>query len=112
MNIGGKIRFLLLILGICCIATALSLKHSITEKDLLQHEASKLQENLALNEQTVYNFLADAQQLERAKQFHLNETFALNYINSFGVKGINILTYDHSVLKFWSSYKAIPPNPG
>lgn len=110
MNIGGKIRFLLLILGICCIVTALSLKHSITEKDLLQHEASKLQENLALNEQTVYDFLADAQQLERAKQFHLNETFALNYINSFGAKGINILTYDHSVLKFWSSYKAIPPN--
>ncbi|HEY0177191.1 MAG TPA: HAMP domain-containing sensor histidine kinase, partial [Pedobacter sp.] len=26
-------------------------------------------------------------------------------------KGINILTYDHHVLKFWSSAKAIPPDP-
>jgi two-component system nitrogen regulation sensor histidine kinase NtrY len=111
VNIGAKIRFLLLILGICCIVTALSLKHSITKKDILQHEAATLQENLAVSERIVYNFLENMQQLERAKQFHMNENFALSYINNYRPKGINILTYDHSVLKFWSSNKAIPTEP-
>lgn len=108
MNIGGKIRFLLLILGICCIVTALSLKHSITKKDLLRYEAGVLQEHLAANERIVYNFLSNGQQFERAKQFHLNEGYALNYINTYRSKGINILTYENSVLRFWSSPKAIP----
>jgi len=111
VNIGAKIRFLLLILGVCCIITALSLKHSITKKDLLQHEAEILQENLASNERIVYSYLSDVQQVERAKQFHLNEGFALSYINNYRPKGINVLTYYNSDLKFWSSYKAIPPDP-
>lgn len=111
MNIGAKIRFLLLILGICCVGTALSLKHSITQKDLLQHEAGILQQNLASNERLIYNFLGDLQQLERAKQYHLNESYALGFINAIRPKKINVLTYENSVLKFWSSYKAIPPNP-
>ena len=111
MNIGVKIRFLLLILGICCIVTALSLKHSITKKDLLQHEASKLQENLSVNEHIVADFLADMQQLERAKQFHMNESLGLSFIEAYRPKGIKLFTYDQSVLKFWSSYKTIPPDP-
>jgi two-component system nitrogen regulation sensor histidine kinase NtrY len=111
VNIGAKIRFLLLILGACCIVTALSLKHSITKKDLLQHEAGILQEKLALNERIVYSYLADLKKVEHAKQFHLNEVYALNYINNYRTKGINILTYENSVLRFWSSYKAIPSDP-
>ncbi|SDM89450.1 HAMP domain-containing protein [Pedobacter antarcticus] len=111
MNIRGKIRFLLLILGICCIVTALSLKHSITEKDLLHHEAGKLQRKLAAKEELVYSFLADVQQLERAKQFHLNESFALEHIETFRDEGISVLTYDPSGLKFWSSSKAVITDP-
>lgn len=112
MNIGAKIRFLLLILAICCIGTAVSLKHFTTKKDLLRHEAGLLQDNLAASERVVYNFLADMQQLERAKQFHLNEGFALNFITTIRPQGINVLTYDGGVLKFWSSFKAIPSDPG
>lgn len=111
MNIGAKIRFLLLILGICCIITALSLKHSITRKDLLQYEAARLQENLSVNEHIVADFMADMHQVERAKQFHLNERMALGFINKYRLQGIKLFTYDGPVLKFWSSYKAIPPNP-
>ena len=111
MNIGVKIRFLLLILGICCIVTALSLKHKITDKDLLIHEASNLQQKLSVNEQAVADFLGDTQQMERAKQFHLNEGFALNFISTFRPKKITLLTYEQSELKFWSSYKAIPADP-
>lgn len=111
MNIGAKIRFLLLILGICCLVTALSLKHSITRKDLLRHEGARLQENLALNERIVYGFLADMKQLSKARQFHHNEAYALDYLVNYKPKGINVLTYENNVLQFWSSYKAIPLDP-
>lgn len=111
MSIGGKIRFLLLILGACCIVTALSLKHSVTKKELLSHEARKLQKNLNVNEKLVYDFLASSKQLELAKKFHLNEEYGLNFINKYGPKGIDILTYKDGQLKFWSSVKTIPPDP-
>lgn len=111
MNIGSKIRFLLLILGVCCIATAISLKHSITKKDVLKYEAGRLQNNLAVNERIVYKFLSDEQQLEKARLFENNEAFALNYISTYRSQGINLLTYKGSELKFWSSYKSVPPNP-
>jgi len=111
VSIGGKIRFLLLLLGACCIVTALSLKHSITKKELLSHEARKLQESLHLNEKTVRDFLADSIKVQQANQFHLNEDYGLNFIKAYCPKGINILTYRDGQLKFWSSIKTIPLDP-
>lgn len=111
MGIRGKIRFLLLILGACCIATALSLKHSITKKELLGYEARQLQGNLEAKEQIVYHFLSDARQVENAKSYHLNENFGLAFINAYRSQGINILVYKDNELKFWSSFRAFPPSP-
>ena len=111
MSIGGKIRFLLLILSACCIVTALSLKHSVTKKELLNHEAKKLQKNLNANERLVYDFLASQKQIELAKKFDVNDKFALNFIDNYCQKGINLLTYRGGQLKFWSSVKTIPPDP-
>lgn len=110
MNIGAKIRFLLLILGVCCIVTALSLKHSITQKDLLQHEAAILQEHLSENERIVYHFLNDSQQTAAARQFDRNEKAALSCMAAFQSKGIILLSYDQDEMKFWSSVQAIPPD--
>ncbi len=101
----------MLLLGICCIVTALSLKHSITKKELLSHEARKLQENLNTNERIVQNFLADPIKVQQANQFHFNEDYGLNFIKEYCPKGINILTYRDGQLKFWSSIKTIPPDP-
>lgn len=111
MSIAGKIRFLLIILGACCIVTALSLKHSVTKKEQLKYEADKLQESLAVKERIAYNFLADARQIESAKQYHVNEDYGLNFMNTYGDKGLNILTYQDGQLRFWSSVKTIPPDP-
>lgn len=111
MNLGGKIRFLLLILGVCCIVTAISLKHSITKKDLLKYEAGRLQKNLGTLENKVYDFLSSPAELQKLKQFHLNQADALAFINNYRVKGINLLVYEQHDLKFWSSYKAIPSDP-
>jgi len=110
VNIRGKIRFLLLILGACCIITALSLKHSITKKELLRYDASQLQENLKVKEQTVYDFLSDPGKVEGAKKFDRNENSSSNFIKTYSEKGINILVYQKDELKFWSSFNAFPPD--
>lgn len=100
-----------MLLGACCIVTALTLKHSITKKELLNHEARKLQENLNANEKLVREFLSDSVKLQQANQFHLNEDYGLNFIKEYCPKGINILTYRDGQLKFWSSTKTIPLDP-
>jgi len=108
MSIGAKIRFLLLILSLCCIATAVSLKHSISKKDLLDHEASILQENLSVREHLVYNYLKDPAELKKAQAFHLNEDYALDVIQRFKSKGVQVLTYKKNELLFWSSFRVFP----
>ncbi|WP_316819675.1 HAMP domain-containing sensor histidine kinase [Pedobacter gandavensis] len=108
MSIAGKIRFLLLILGACCIGTALSLKNTIGKKDLLTHEAAELQENLSDKESIVYDFLSDPARVEQAKQFDLNEKYALDFINLYPPQGINLLVYEKNNLEFWSSFSAFP----
>jgi two-component system nitrogen regulation sensor histidine kinase NtrY len=113
MSIGAKIRFLLLILGLCCIATGISLKHSITKADLLNHEGGKLQENLSAHEQLVHDFLLDPAKLEDVKHYDVKDESSLNFINTIRNEGINVLVYYNNDLRFWSSYKAFPPNvPG
>ena len=110
MSIGGKIRFLLLLLGICCIATALSLNNSVTKKDLLMHEASELQQNLASKERVVQNYLSNPNKLAEVKQFYKDENLALSFIKTYRDNGINLLVYKQKELQFWSSVKAIPAN--
>jgi two-component system nitrogen regulation sensor histidine kinase NtrY len=111
VSIAGKIRFLLIILGVCCIVTALSLKHSITKKEQLRYEAAKLQENLSGKEHIVRDFFADSRQIESAKRYHINEDYGLNFINTYREQGLNILTFQNGQLRFWSSIKAIPTDP-
>ena len=100
MSIGSKIRFLLLILGACCIITAISLRHSITKKELLTHESKNLQSNLAQKERAIYGFLSDKKELNNARQFHKNAELGLAFIAKYRDQGINILTYEDDELVF------------
>jgi len=109
VSIGGKIRFLLLIFGICCIITALSLNHAITRTDLLTHESNKLQQNLAAKERIVQNFLANPDQIKTALSFEKNGAAALNFIDTYQPFGINLLVFKDNNLQFWSSSEALPP---
>jgi two-component system nitrogen regulation sensor histidine kinase NtrY len=111
VSIGGKIRFLLLILSLCCIVTAISLKHSITQKDLLEHEAVSLQKKLSRAERLVNDFLNNDRLLQKVKSMDVNEDYAFNFISSFRAKGINVLTFKNRELIFWSSYKAYISEP-
>lgn len=108
MSIGGKIRFLLLILGICCIVTAWSLDKSITKADLLHHEANALQESLATKEKMVHDFLSNANRLKEAETYHKNSEKALTFIDTYRGQGINILVYKGDLIQFWSSSKIFP----
>lgn len=110
MSIGGKIRFLLLLLGICCIATALSLNNSITRKDLLIHEAKELQENLAVKERIVKSFLSLPEKIEELKRLYKDDKLAINFIKTYRDNGINVQVYKDGELQFWSTSKVFPPN--
>ncbi|KQC01610.1 ATPase [Pedobacter sp. Hv1] len=99
-----------MLLGICCIATALSLDNSITKKDLLIHEASELQQNLATKERVVQNFLSNPAKLNELKQLYKDEKLALDFIKTYRDNGINLLVYKNTELQFWSSVKALPSN--
>lgn len=112
MSIGGKIRFLLLLFGICCIVTALSLNNSITQKDLLVHEADELQQNLTAKEKIVQSYLTNPDKLNELKQMGGDEKLALKFISDYRDRGINVLVYEDNRLLFWSSSKAFPSSPG
>ena len=105
MSIGGKIRFLLLLLGFSCIATALSLNNSITSKDLLLHEAKQLQQSLAVREKIVQDYLTNPNKIEDLKSFYKKEKLALDFINNFRDKSINVLVYKNNSLQYWSTAK-------
>jgi two-component system nitrogen regulation sensor histidine kinase NtrY len=108
VGIGGKIRFLLLLLGICCIITALSLNNSITTKDLLIHEASELQQNLNAKEKVVQDLLTDPAKLDELRQLYKNNKLAQKFIDDYRELGINVLVYKNGTLNFWSSFRAFP----
>lgn len=105
MSIGGKIRFLLLLLGISCIATALSLHNSISSKDLLLHEAKDLQQNLAVREKLVQNFLTNPKKIAELTSFYKKEKLALDFINVYRDYAINVLVFRKNTLQFWSTSK-------
>ncbi|MDQ7948248.1 MAG: HAMP domain-containing sensor histidine kinase [Pedobacter sp.] len=108
MSIGGKIRFLLLLFGICCIVTALSLNNSITQKDLLVHEADELQHNLNTKEKVVQHYLTSPERINELKRLDSDEKLALKFIADYRDRGINVLVYRDEQLLFWSSSKAFP----
>ena len=101
---------MLLVLGICCIATALSLNSSITQKDLLLHEAENLQKNLAVKENIVESYISNPEKLNELKTFSKDDKLSLSFIDSYRDKGINVLVYNNNILQFWSSIRAFPQN--
>ncbi len=109
MSIGIKIRILLLIMGVCCILTALSLKNSVSRADLLQYEGEKLQQNLSTREQLILNLLSKPQEVQKIKKLHTNEGLALDFISAYMPQGIDVITYQNNELKFWSSNILSPP---
>ena len=108
MSIGGKIRFLLFLMGICCLATAMSLNNAVTKQDLLLREARKLQENLAAKEQIVQGFLNTSVQQAKLKSLAKGTKQALNFLAIYPDQGINLLVFQNNSLVFWSAATVFP----
>lgn len=110
MHTGLKIRLLMLLLGICCFITAISLRNSVSKKDLLLHEANQLQENLLARERIIYDYLTFPNKLEELKRFNVDDNLANNFISAYRPAGINVLVYKNNQLDYWSTYKVVPKN--
>ncbi|WP_316754676.1 HAMP domain-containing sensor histidine kinase [Pedobacter aquatilis] len=111
LSFGVKIRFLLLVLGCCLIATSLSLSRFTTKDELLERDAKKVQENLLVKEEIVNNFLSDKEQIAQAKHFGENAQKSLDFLEFYRKNGINLQTFQNNVLKFWSTIKISDINP-
>jgi len=112
MSFGVKIRFLLLVLGCCLIATSISLSRFTTRGELLEHDAEEIQQKILLKEKAVQTFLANKEEVAKAKQFHLNPKDAIDFITTYRENnGINLLTFQNNQLKYWSTYKVSEIDP-
>jgi len=112
LSFGVKIRFLLLVLGCCLIATSISLSRFTTKNELLERDANEVQQNLSVKEQNVADFLNNKEEVEKAKHLHVNPKDAIDFLNIYRkTKGINLLTFQNNQLKFWSTYKLTDIDP-
>lgn len=112
LSFGVKIRFLLLILGCCLMATSVSLSRFTTRSQLLEHDGQEVQDNLLAKEKIVSDFLSDKDQVELAKNFHLQPNSVINFLDTYRrISGINILTYQNNILKFWSTTRVTDIDP-
>lgn len=108
MGLGIKIRTLLLLLGICCIVTAISINRSLTQTSLLNREAAILQKNIAAREQQVVDFLSQKSDVDLARSLSHDGEQAVKFAVSAHNRGIILLTYTNNKLNYWSSSHAIP----
>ncbi|MFC3561473.1 sensor histidine kinase [Pedobacter jamesrossensis] len=111
LSFGVKIRFLLLVLGCCLIATSISLSRFTTKDELLERDAKKVQENLLIKEKIVSDFLSDAKQISEARKFDSDAKKGLDFLEAYRKYGINLQTFQNNRLKFWSTIKISDINP-
>ncbi len=110
MSIAGKIRFLMFVLGVCCIVTAISLNNYITKQDLRVHQASVLQKKLQIKEKMVKDFLTNPLKIKQLEDFYTNQSAALSFIKTFDSEEISLFIHKNNKLYFWSSSNISPPN--
>lgn len=110
MNTGLKIRLLMLLVGIGCFATALSLRNAITNKDLLIHEANELQENLLAKEKVVQDYFSNLAKTEELKKFSVDGDLSNQFIADHRKDGLNIFVFKNQYLEYWSTYRVTVPH--
>ncbi|AZI25035.1 sensor histidine kinase [Pedobacter sp. G11] len=112
LSFGVKIRFLLLVLGCCLIVTSISLSRFTTKNELLERDAKEVQQNLLVKERDVAAFLGNKNEVNKAKELHVNPKEAIEFLDVYRkVKGINLLTFQNNQLKFWSTYRVTDIDP-
>jgi two-component system nitrogen regulation sensor histidine kinase NtrY len=111
MNLSNtlKIRILLLLLTLCFAGTAITIKSTYTEKEILLIDGNKVEKNLHKKEAIVKEFLDDESLFERVRNIDEDPELKKYIIETFGQeKGIYIYTYSNNDLVFWGSEQIVP----
>ncbi len=111
MNLSNtlKIRILLLLLTLCFAGTAITVRLTYQEKEILLIDGHKVEENLHKKEAIVKEFLNDEVLFERVRNIDDDPEFKKYIIESFGEeKDIYIYAYSNNDLVFWGSEQIVP----
>lgn len=111
MNLSNtlKIRILLLLLTLCFAGTAITVKLTYQEKEILLIDGHKVEKNLHKKEAIVKEFLNDTTLFERLRNIDEDSEFKKYIIESFGQEQeIYIYAYSNNDLVFWGSEQIVP----
>lgn len=109
MNNTLKIRFLLLLLILCFAGTAVTIHYTYQEKEILQIDGRKLEDNLHKKEAIVKKFIYNDNLFEKIPDIEENPSLKTYIIESLGEKnGIYVYTYSNNDLIFWGSEQIVP----
>lgn len=100
----------MLLVGLGCFVTALSLRNAISKKDLLIHEANDLQANLLDKERIAQNYFSSIDKTEDLKKFSVDGDLSTRFVNEHRKDGLNVLVYKSNHLEYWSTYRLTLPN--
>lgn len=104
-----KIRILLLLLTLCFAGTAITVKFTYQEKEILLIDGHKVEKNLHKKEAIVKEFLNDTALFEKVRNIDQDPELKKHIIESFGQeKDIYIYAYSNNDLVFWGSEQIVP----
>lgn len=109
MNNNSKIRLLLFLLILGFAGTALTIRFTYQEKEILQIDGKRVEVNLHKKETIVREFLNEGTNFEDLANISENESLKAYVINDLANdKGIYLYTYANSDLVFWGSEQIVP----
>lgn len=105
-----KIRILLVVLTCCFFITAIMIRLTFNNNEILLHDARKIESNLQAKEAIIAEFLKDEDHVNLLLSVHQeSRPWAENLITHFtGEHNIYVFTYLEDQLLFWSSEKYVP----
>jgi two-component system nitrogen regulation sensor histidine kinase NtrY len=111
LSIVLKIRLLLLVLTLSFFATAITIRFTMDQKQVLLQDAKKIEQIIHKKETYIQDFLEDSLRFQSLRNLSSHDARSLELINLFTEKhGILFYTYSNNELDFWSSTQVPPPN--
>lgn len=108
-----KVRILLVILTCCFFLTALMIRLTFDNREVLLYDAQQIEQKLQAKEAIITEFLSDSQKVENLLSIHhVNRDLAESVIDYFTDKhNIYVYIFQDDELLFWSSEKYVPTKP-
>jgi two-component system nitrogen regulation sensor histidine kinase NtrY len=99
------------VLTLSFFATAITIRFTMDQKQVLLQDAKKIEKKIHQKESYIHDFLDDSTRFQSLRYLQSNDERSLALIELFTEKhGILFYTYSSNELEFWSSTKLAPPN--